>query len=581
MKIFYLRRPMNKIKPLFLLIFVCCFNFFAKAQKPDITPPMKIPMYLSGNFGEIRSNHFHTGLDIKTQGRQGVPIYAIEDGYVARIKVSPWGYGNALYIVHPNGYTSVYAHLKNFNPTIAEYTLEQQYQLKQFAVELYPNVTLLPVKKGEIIAYSGNSGSSGGPHLHFELRKTKSEHPVNPLLFKLPIKDDVKPSIYGIMIYAMNNNSHVNKKTKSNYAMGGTHGNYTLKNNPTPLVHGEISFSVHTIDRLTGVNNKCGIYTLSVYVDDVLYHQQKMEELDFATNRYMNAHIDYEVYKKNRKHYHKCFVEPNNPLDIYPTSLNKGVLRFDDDSLHQVKIEVTDVYGNISVLNFELQSSSETYAKPSLNGDKLIPVSWAKEFTHQTGDWSISMPAKTLYRDEQLPINVSEGTNSTQSTIIQIADRYTAVQKRYTLTYRPSGKLENADKVYLARLNDAGNKEAAYSNQSNVDGIYTFTPKELGSFALMVDSLKPYFKTFNYSKNKAFADGNTIRFSVRDKQSGIGSYNMTIDGKWALLEYDPKRNLMYYAVDEARIGKGPHEFTVTIKDDVGNTTEFSGNFVCQ
>ena len=142
--------------------------------------PLEIPLILSGTFAELRSNHFHSGLDIKTQQQSGLKVMAAASGFVSRIKVSHFGYGKALYITHPNGYTTVYAHLQNFNPEIDAYIKHRQYKNESYEIELFPKAGELLVNNGDIVAYSGNTGGSGGPHLHFEIRN-KQEHPMNPM----------------------------------------------------------------------------------------------------------------------------------------------------------------------------------------------------------------------------------------------------------------------------------------------------------------------------------------------------------------------------------------------------------------
>ena len=249
------------------LLFVIGFSTYAQDSIPKkyFRSPLGIPLFLAGNFGELRSNHFHSGLDMKTQGKEGFRIYAAADGYVSRVKISPWGYGKTIYIDHPNGYTTVYAHLKGYSGVIASEIKKYQYQKESWEIDWYPSDTLMKVKKGDVIAISGNTGGSGGPHLHFEIRETESEHPVNPLLFGFDIKDNIKPIIRSITLTPLNDTSYVNNKNiMQRFLITGADGTYRLKYSTPINAYGEIGIGIETIDKLNGYGNRNGIYTLSL-----------------------------------------------------------------------------------------------------------------------------------------------------------------------------------------------------------------------------------------------------------------------------------------------------------------------------
>lgn len=337
-----------------LITFSILLSVSLRAQKHPrgyFRSPLDIPLYLSGNFGELRSNHFHTGLDIKTEGREGLNVYATADGWVSRIKVSAVGYGLIVYIDHSNGYTTTYAHLSSFNQRIEDYTRLKQYQLRSFEVDFPVAKGEIPVINSEIIGYSGNSGGSGGPHLHFEIRDSKTELAINPLLFGFDIADDVKPSINSWRAYSLNNNSMVDRSASTVVDVDGKNGRYERTKKDSIFVHGEIGFALHCTDMLSGTANKCGIYSIQFYVDDTLIHQQEMEQLDFNKGRYLNAHTDYKQFKRNKSSIHKCYLEPNNKLTIYPFSKNRGRVIFTDNRPHAIRFVVKDAYGNSSELD--------------------------------------------------------------------------------------------------------------------------------------------------------------------------------------------------------------------------------------
>ncbi|RMG76485.1 MAG: M23 family metallopeptidase, partial [Bacteroidetes bacterium] len=319
--------------------------------------PLDIPLLLAGNYGEIRSNHYHAGIDIKTEGVEGKNVYAAADGYVSRIKISEGGYGKALYITHPNGYTTVYAHLKRFNDTIEQYVRKQQYLKESYEIELFPPKNSLKVKKGDIIAVSGNTGGSGGPHLHFEIRETDTEVPINPLLFGFDIKDDIPPIIKHLTIYPIDDTSFVNRRSRpKRYALSGSNGKYSLS--ATPEVKGIIGFGIEVIDKLNGSNNRCGIYSIDLTIDGDTIYRHHIEDIPFHKTRYINCHVDYEAWKKDGIKTQRCYRLPNNQLDFYDKLKYNGLYMFTDDSVHEVRFIVKDTYQNTSELVFNVKSST-------------------------------------------------------------------------------------------------------------------------------------------------------------------------------------------------------------------------------
>jgi murein DD-endopeptidase MepM/ murein hydrolase activator NlpD len=343
-----------------ILIFVFLIAHFSFGQVPyeqtNFQAPLGIDLVLAGNFAEMRSNHFHTGLDIKTNGREGYKIYAIDSGYISRINVSHYGYGNAIYITHPNGYTSVYAHLSTFPKEVLDYIRKKQYSKQSETIQVYPGPNELKVKKGEVFAFSGNSGSSTAPHLHFEIRETATENPVNPLLFNFDIKDDIQPKLLDIKVYPLEGGYINGKKSEYNMDLKGSSGNYAREYDAPVSFKGKIGLAINAIDYLNGAGNQCGIYTVELYVDEKLKFKQKLEKLDFSTNRYINTHADYLEYRLNKQSYHKSFVSKNNKLKIYEVIEDKGRIFFDDTLVHNFKYIVKDVYGNTSTVSFKMKS---------------------------------------------------------------------------------------------------------------------------------------------------------------------------------------------------------------------------------
>ncbi len=541
---------------------------------------MDIPLYLSGNFGELRTNHFHTGLDIKTAGVVGKNIYAVADGYVSRIKISHWGYGKALYVTHPNGYTTVYAHLNKFNPAIEAFVKEVQYLKESYEIEVFPGSTQLEVKKGEIIAYSGNSGSSGGPHLHFEIRETESEHPINPLLCGFDIKDNIKPELSKIRIYPLNDTSTVNQRNAAqSFALTGSNGSYQLKSKAPIKVHGEIGVGLEVIDRLNGYGNKCGIYTIALDVDSEQVYGQRMEKLDFAVNRYMNAHLDYALHKQDKALFQKSFLTDNNRLGIYENLVNSGKLKFYDNEQHTLKYRIKDTYGNASTLSFAVTSEAKAnYSK--LKGN--IP-SYYKLLQHdtdnvlQTASMMAYFPAHSVYNDLRLQFSVGDTINRALAPMYHIHNSYTPLQHYFTLKIEVNDvPTQYHDKLLIISINEKGwwyPEGGIYKN-----GWISTKTRSFGDYTVVYDTIAPVITPVDISNERNMSKYNNFNLKIRDNLSGIQEYRGTIDGKWVLMTYEPKKKILTYTFDDDRLKKGKHQFKLVVTDKRGNQSIYEAAF---
>jgi murein DD-endopeptidase MepM/ murein hydrolase activator NlpD len=578
--------PQSSFRPnwLFRILFILPGLFLSFAisgqkeyPKGYFRNPLDIPLNLSGNFGELRTNHFHAGIDIKTQQREGLNIYAAADGFISRIKVSPFGYGYALYIDHPNGYTTVYGHLQKYSPAIDAYVKQEQYKLQSFSIDLFPDSTMFPVKKGDFVAWSGNSGGSGGPHLHFEVRETITEKIINPLLFGFEVKDKIAPTVHGIWIKPLNDSSFVNgAQVPVTYETKVSSGRCQLAKQTPPTVYGDFGFAVHTIDMLDGNANKCGIYRVEFFVDSVQVFGQRLEKLDFATNRAMNAHTMYERFKKHKSSIHNSYRVAGNPLEIYDNLVNDGIVSFRDGKLHDCEYRITDVMGNISTLKFQVQALTAPNATPKNAKPSLAKWNFEKDNAYQSMDINLQMKAFTLYENLDLTIYKTNKIAGAITPTFQIASPYVPVHNSYDLSIRvqnpPLGK---EDKMIVVRWDPERNKNVSEGGKY-ADGWITAKPAYLGYFAVMVDSVKPTITNVDFG---ADMKGRT-QFSVKiaDTLSGIDQIIPKIDGKWALMEYDAKNNRLTYYFDKRYIQRGKHDFELTIIDGVGNESKYTGKF---
>ncbi|MBS9768085.1 MAG: M23 family metallopeptidase [Flavobacteriaceae bacterium] len=529
-------------------------NYFQK--------PLDIPLYLSGNFGELRSNHYHSGIDIKTEGKEGYKVYATADGFVSRVKVSPYGYGNAIYISHPNGYTTVYAHLQKFAPKIAKVVRGFQYKIHSFEIDKTLPINKIKVKKGEVIALSGNSGSSGGPHLHFEIRETKSEFPTNPLLYGFPIKDTVQPIIRMLYLYDFRTDSRIAYKLVKDGEV------YRIENNEIPIVRGKFGIALDMRDYMSETHNYYGIYKLRMYVDDMLQHSFTLNKFSFSESRYINAHIDYELAKKQRRRIHKLFHEPNQK-ESFATMMNKGIL-FTDTKSHDVYIEVADAYGNQVGLKFKLQSQPIAYSESVKN-------MWyfQNQNTIKQKDFFVEIPAMSLYRNIEKPqLEKRKCPRDSYAPLYHFLDETVPLHKKMRVGVRPKN-LPNSlkNKAFLARKNK--NNYSFVGKRWQGDYLVGKT-NVVGDFTVLVDNVAPKIDLW---RGHSFKKTGKLRYKITDNLSGIDSFRGLIDGKWVLFEYDPKKRMIWHTLTSKRIKKGvKHHLVLEVTDACGNKAVRTADF---
>ncbi|MCO6500478.1 MAG: M23 family metallopeptidase [Vicingus serpentipes] len=540
--------------------------------------PLGIPLYLSGNFGELRSNHFHAGLDMKTQGKEGLNIHATADGFVSRVKISPWGYGNVIYIDHPNGYTTVYAHLKEFKGHIAQKIKAYQYEKESWEMDWYPPDTLMKVKKGEIIALSGNTGGSGGPHLHFEIRETISENPVNPLLFGFAIKDNIKPTIKSIAVFPLNDTSYVNGSTTvQRFPVVFSNGKYILKYGNNITAYGEIGIGIETIDKLNDVHNPNGIYSIQLTKDNEIIFLSEMEKFDFSQIRALNALIDYETYLRKNIRYQKSFVEPNNQLNIYKKEKNKGVVHFSTNK-SDFQYLVKDSYGNASSLQFQISgqkpSTIPSVIRPKI--DTVFHYADSNVFVSKDLNIIVGIPPNSLYKDLPFQFYTKDTLYGAITPTYYIHNDYTPLHYPISVAIK-AGRLSDSlrDKAVIVHV-DRNKRIYSKGGKWRKNYLKT-TSKAFGGFAIMLDTKPPKITPINIFPNKHMANNSAIIVKIEDNLSGIGAYRGTIDGKWIKMEYEAKKAKLFYTFDN--IPQGNHTFELTLTDGVGNSSTVSIPFI--
>lgn len=559
-----------------MLIFYAKTELHAKktSDNESFISPLKPPFLFSGDFGELRASHFHSGLDFRTQGQTGLPVCAAKDGYISRIGVSSTGYGNALYMNHPDGTTTVYGHLERFHPKLEEYVREKQYDKESFQVNLSPFTEEFSFKKGEIIAWSGNSGSSGGPHLHFEIRDTKSEIACNPLLYDLGIKDNSAPKIAAVYVYPLTQKSNVGQLSiKKRFETVPIPGGYQLKNNLPIELFGKIGFGIQADDDFNGTGLKCGIYSATLLCDGIPVFGFKMDKFAFEDSRYANSQADFEERIKSHRWVQRLYRQPGNYIKIYDPSKEDGIFNLDDGKGHEFEIIVSDAFKNKTKVKFRTICKKEPL--PSINHPvtKKFPFDQPNEFAND--QIKIAIPKGALYDNLDFIWKSSPKPPGCYSPIQFVQTQFVPLQKPFTISVKCDALPESlTDKVLIVAIDAATGKKIAIGGEYS-DGWVTANTNIFGSFTVSVDKIPPVIIALSIKDKKTLTNNAKLEFKITDNLSGIKSYRGEIDGKWVLFEYDAKKEVITYAFDKNRMAFGKsHLLRLTVTDNKDNRSEY-------
>lgn len=553
--------------------FLIFFSFQIKAQekypKDVFVSPMGIPLLLAGNFGELRSNHFHSGLDIKTQQREGLPVYTIAEGMVTRIKVGIAGYGKVMYVAHPNGHTSVYAHLQKFSPEIEAYVKNIQYQKRMYEIEVFPDFGELKVNQGELIAYSGNSGSSSGPHLHFEIRNTQSENPINPLLYGLEVADTTAPILTTLYGYALSPNSQVNQSDYKIQLKFTKQPDGTLLAEKVKAV-GSIGFGFGGYDRHDLVANQNGIYSVQQMVNGKVYSEYDFDTFSFDETRYINTLIDYEHYVTTRQHIQKCFKDPGNKLTIYQTLFNDGKISVEEGLSYNVEILLKDLENNLTKLVIPVEGKREELKLKKKEQVTENYILSKKPNNFDLGGAKVYFPANTFYDDFFMDLKKGNDT-------VTIHNGKIAAHNNFTITFDVSRYSEEEKKqLFIGRLD--GRRRPIYTNTYKRGDTFTTRTRNLGTYMLAKDITPPQIRAKNFKPKQWLNNYRYLSLEIKDDLSGIDTYSATLNGEWILMEYEPKTNTLTYNFDDLQLDKNQFELVILVTDNVGNSNTFTSTF---
>lgn len=568
------------MKNFFFIITLACGSFNSIAQhhiktdypKDYFRNPLDIPIILAGNFGECRPNHFHGGLDIKTEGKENLPVHAAADGFISRVKIEKGGYGHAIYIEHPNGYTTVYAHLNDFMPEVQKYVKKEQYNTENWRVDLRFYATDFPVKKGDIIAYSGNTGASTAPHLHFEIRGTEDEHSLNPQLFGFDIKDNIPPKPTKLVVYDILQPVYVQKpRIIELQKKGDIYLADTIK-----VVSDQTGIGLVMNDYMNGSDNTLTYYTARMYMSDALTVTIRMNYIGHHDTRYLNAYADYKLKYETGDWVQCLFQQDGNMLEHiyeydseYRRLTQKGKLELAVNQIKKVRIELKDANDNTTEIQFYIHRIQQQYTPPSPCSNKFI---FSRPNNFSNGQVALIMEDYSLYENMCFEF-ASKPDADNYSDRLQIHHPYVPVHKDYNLYINTNKPVPDNLRDKIALIYSDGKDETGKAAEPN-DGWYKATVRKFGTYWLAADTIAPEIKPLQ-KDGANLSKANIISFDVKEQITSVASFRAELDGKW--LAFEQSGSNFSYKFDE-HCPKGKHKLEITAADENGNKKSLVYNF---
>ncbi|MDQ2720354.1 MAG: M23 family metallopeptidase [Bacteroidota bacterium] len=553
--------------------FVTCAQIFPEKNYPReyFIYPVKAKISIAANFGELRPNHYHMGLDCRTDQSENKIVKAAADGYISRVSITPFGFGRAIYIEHPNGLTTVYGHLNNFYPELEKYVKEKQYQLQSWEVSLNISPNLFFVKQGQFIAYSGNTGGSQGPHCHFEIRDTKTDKVLNPLLFGLPIPDNVPPTISRLAMYDRNKSTY-NQSPKL-FSLKKANGNYTTAQNIIYVNTAKLSFGISANDKVSGSNNPNGIYEAVIYLDGKPLSGFQLDNISYNETRYVNAHIDYKTRAAGGPYIEHLSRLPGYPQGVYKDINGDGVIELTDNNVHEIKIVVKDATKNSSVLTFKIKK--DTILQKGLSQDSTSyfkPEEFHPGFVNifENNSLQLYLSPEALY--DSVLFTQSDKISSSPdsySLVHFVLSGLIPVQDSFTIRIKMNKPiLENlTDKILMKRTWKGKSEIMKAKNEGD---WYSAKFRDFGNFELIADD-KPPAISVSFSENANLSHASRIIIVPKDNNDEIKNFRAELDGKWLRFTNDKGRSFIYI-FDEMCL-QGKHELKISVEDEAGNNTQ--------
>ncbi len=561
----------------FLFYYLLFFYINATAQifsvkeypKGYFMYPVGAPIGLAANFGELRPNHYHMGLDCKTEKKENLPVYAAADGYIAKVKIEPAGFGRAIYINHPNGLTTLYAHLNNFFPALDKYVKEQQYKQESWSIFIDVPPNIFPVKKGDFIAYSGNTGGSQGPHMHFEIRDTKTDKVLNPLLFGFALKDNVPPSIIRLAIYDRCISTY--NQTPKLYSLKFVNGKYVPLSPFVIMNTDRVSFGISAIDKYTGSTNNNGIYQAELFDNNQAVAGFQLDSISYDETRYENAHIDYKLKLGGGPYIEHLSRLPGYPPGVYKDGTSDGVINLDDDTIHLIDIVVKDANGNSSTLQFQIRRGviKEPKLKDSSGYFEQTQFHPGYVNVFEREEVQLILGKHDLYDSIRFAYAKRTSSSKAISYLHVLHTGLVPVHGFFTLRLKASSAIPDSlkDKVLMER--SWGGKTDVSKPKQEGDW-FTGQFRNFGNFQLLVDKSPPVINAIGIRENANLSRASQLIFVVKDNNDEIKNFRAELDGKWLRFTNDKGRSFIY-KFDEM-CATGDHELKVSVQDEAGNTT---------
>jgi len=551
----------KKISLIFLLFSISLI--FSQKDQSELIPPLDIPLSISGTFGEIRSSHFHAGLDIKTRGKEGLKVRSVLDGKVSRIRVAISGYGKAIYVDHLNGTTSVYAHLKNFSPKIESYIKKAQYEKKSYTIEKFPKNELI-VSKGEVIGFSGNTGGSSGPHLHFEIRNTKNQMPFNPMIFNIDVIDTKKPVIQKLFLFHENNFGEdiITRKIEIEKIKDGLYKTAKI------YTSGKIGIGLQMYDNQDlSQFNRNGVHSVKIFLNNKIISDYKYDNIKFDDSEYVNLLIDYKEFKSKKIRVQKLFNPNNSNISFIDKDEKNGKFSIEENKSYDLLIEISDFKKNTSRIKMKITGRETNFINQTNEGELILPEN---EYLFKFKDQTVHLKKNTFYYPTSL--NVYKDHDS-----IKINPDISLFKKSFSIEFF-ANKYDSISKrqSFIARLNKK--KKIAYSPTIIKDSIFITKSVQAGTYFLAKDSIPPKIKPINFKKNQWLSKSKFLKVKIEDDLSGIKSYKGKINGKWVLFEYEPKNKNLTYNFNDLKFKSGKQDLKLKVTDNVGNKSIFQTTF---
>ena len=531
----------------------------AQFEGVELGSPFDFELLLSANFGELRSNHFHAGVDFKTGGVSGKQIKCVADGYICRAKVEAAGYGLALYVMH-DGYMTVYGHLDRFPTDVAKRVRDYQYDKERFEVDLHFQPDEFPVKRGELLAYAGNTGYSFGPHLHFEVRDTTGNELYNPLCFyKDKIKDTRAPKATALAVYPRQGGGSLFAANSSCV--------FKLKNGvlaDTIEAWGDIAFAVEALDYMDKTSNKYGIYRTELFVDGEKYYESQMDNFSFGENKLILSSVDKGREKRDEGTFQKFFVAPNNPLRELKAGDSRGWVTIDEKRLYNVECHLVDDYGNKSVVRLVVRGDSCEITQPA-GADVL---SWRRKNVIDAPGARLVIPKGEMFDDARLSIAYQDG-------VCTVSGGYASTGEDVFFHHGAELSLSAGDvpvddksKLYICEITE---KDTAWVGGKYADGWVVGKISSQGCYAVAADTVPPVLEPVG---EKSWMKNARLVFDLYDNETRVTSFRGTLNGKFVLFKYNRKDKRLTFDFKQENIRSGNHKLKVVVTDAYGNSTVF-------